>query len=438
MSNPIGAVDAGLSVAQTQLGFQNMVNTADPVTQINEISQMAAGFTNLVNNPVVAAATNASAALVTLSKMALDAKDGKPLSVGDALSVAGNLVSVAAALAITLSPVGRAAGILAKAAIGIGVGQIFGGISAAAASEFTAASNWVERRDPLTLDLDADGLETVGINPTAPILFDHDGDGVKTGTGWVSPDDGFLVLDRNGNGTIDSGIELFGDSTPLSTGGNAADGFAALAAEDTNLDGKVSATDARFANLRIWRDLNQDGISQSSELATLASLNITSLNVAKTANSQLLANGNVIADLGTYTKTDGTLGTLGDTAQLGDINLTENTFISQFTDTIPISVAAAALPEMQGSGRVRDLREASEFVFHAGDRAGHLCRRPHPHRPGGPTRCLAQSLEQHQHPRDHHYRCLCRPRADDQLRRRHQRQRGLPGMAGQADHTGTL
>ena len=243
----------------------------------------------------------------------------------------------------------------------MGLGDFLNGIGASINDFFTASSKWLPPRDPLTLDLDGDGLETIGINPTAPILFDHNGDGVKTATGWVKPDDGFLVLDRNGNGVIDNGRELFGDSTPLAGGGNAVDGFAALAAEDTNLDGKVSATDARFANLRVWRDLNQDGISQSSELATLASLNITSLNVAKTANSQLLANGNVIADLGTYTKTDGTLGTLGDTAQLGDINLAENTFISQFTDTIPISVAAAALPEMQGSGRVRDLREAASL-----------------------------------------------------------------------------
>ncbi|MEQ1593230.1 MAG: hypothetical protein ABL892_12705 [Thiobacillaceae bacterium] len=212
-------------------------------------------------------------------------------------------------------------------------------------SNFTGASNFIERRDPLTLDLDGDGLETLGLSTTAPILFDHDGDGVKTATGWVSPDDGFLVLDRNGNGTIDSGRELFGDSTPLAAGGTAADGFAALAQEDTNLDGKVDALDTRFASLRIWRDLNSDGISQAGELTTLAASNIAAIHVAKTEHSTLLANGNVIADLGTYVKTDGSLGTLGDTAQLGDIDLAENTFISHFTDSVPITAEAAALPD---------------------------------------------------------------------------------------------
>ncbi|MDP2831692.1 MAG: calcium-binding protein [Pseudomonadota bacterium] len=241
-------------------------------------------------------------------------------------------------------------------------GAAINGIESSIATLFTAATNWTQPRyDPLTLDLDGDGLETLGISATAPILFDHDGDGVKTSTGWVKPDDGFLVLDRNGNGVIDSGRELFGDSTPLSTGGNAADGFAALAQEDTNLDGKVDAADTRFANLRIWRDLNQDGISQAGELTTLAANNIASLTVAKTENFTLLGNGNVIADLGAYTKTDGTTATLGETAQLGDIDLAENTFISQFTDSVPLTAEAQALPDMQGSGQVRDLREATSL-----------------------------------------------------------------------------
>jgi hypothetical protein len=59
-------------------------------------------------------------------------------------------------------------------------------------------------RDPLTLDLDGDGIETVA----AGVLFDHTGEGRRAATGWVGPDDGYLVLDRNGNGTIDDGREL--------------------------------------------------------------------------------------------------------------------------------------------------------------------------------------------------------------------------------------
>ena len=223
------------------------------------------------------------------------------------------------------------------------------------------------RVDPLILDLDNDGLETIGINTGNPILFDHNGNGVRTATGWVKGDDAFLVLDRNGNGSIDNGRELFGDSTPLSAGGVAADGFAALAQEDTNGDGKVDSLDARFASLRLWRDLNQDGVSQAGELFTLSSQGIIALNLAKTANSQILANGNQIADLGGYVRSDGSTGTLGEvTAQLGDINLTNNPFYSQFTDPIPLSEQARNLPDIQGAGLVRSLREAASLPTAAG------------------------------------------------------------------------
>ncbi|NOT83333.1 MAG: hypothetical protein HOP02_00835 [Methylococcaceae bacterium] len=155
----------------------------------------------------------------------------------------------------------------------------------------------VTRSDPLTLDLDGDGLETTGFNATTPIYFDHDVNGIKEGTGWVLPDDGLLVLDRNGNGIIDNGTELFGDHTPLAAGGNAVDGFAALTAEDSNLNGKIDAGDTNFNNLKVWRDLNQDGTSQPNELYTLAAQNIATINLTQIAHSQLLPNGNQIADL---------------------------------------------------------------------------------------------------------------------------------------------
>ena len=225
---------------------------------------------------------------------------------------------------------------------------------------FQSAVIFTRPGDPLTLDLDGDGLETVGINPSSPILFDHDADGVKTATGWVEPDDAFLVFDRNGNGTIDTGRELFGDSTALYAGGLAADGFAALAQEDTNQDGLVSAADANWNSLRLWRDLNQDGVSQANELLTLASQGITALKVARTEHSQTLANGNQIADLGACIRTDGSEGVLGEVvAEMGDINLASNPFFSQYSDSIPLTEAAQGIADMQGSGRVRGLREAA-------------------------------------------------------------------------------
>ena len=114
------------------------------------------------------------------------------------------------------------------------------------------ALDFILRSDPLTLDLDADGIETTSAN--TGITFDFDGDGLKTGTGWVKGDDGFLVLDRNGNGTIDTGRELFGVDTVKRNGQKAVNGFDALSDLDSNADGVFDAKDAQFANVRVWED----------------------------------------------------------------------------------------------------------------------------------------------------------------------------------------
>lgn len=69
---------------------------------------------------------------------------------------------------------------------------------------------------PLILDLDGDGVETIGTN--SGVYFDHANDGFKENTGWVGKDDGLLVRDINGNGQIDNGTELFGNNSVLSNG----------------------------------------------------------------------------------------------------------------------------------------------------------------------------------------------------------------------------
>ncbi len=99
-------------------------------------------------------------------------------------------------------------------------------------------------RDPLVLDLDGDGIETVAANGFNGVLFDNNNDGIKMATGWIDSDDSFLVRDLNGNGLIDSGAEQFGDTTALSNGALAFDGFAALADLDSNGDGIVNVQDS--------------------------------------------------------------------------------------------------------------------------------------------------------------------------------------------------
>ncbi|WP_293266580.1 calcium-binding protein, partial [Neptunomonas sp.] len=219
---------------------------------------------------------------------------------------------------------------------------------------FQNAFNWAARGDPLVLDLDGDGIETIAADGS--VLFDHDGDGVKNGTGWISADDGMLVLDLNGNGTIDNGGELFGDNTLKADGSKAIHGFDALAELDTNGDGLVNASDTQFAALRVWQDLNQDGISQANELSTLSDLNILSINTDSVSSTINIGNNNQSIAQGTYTKVDGTEGVSG---AAGSLNLAENNFFREFPDQITIPDHLKSLPNMQGSGAVRDLKEAT-------------------------------------------------------------------------------
>ena len=209
-----------------------------------------------------------------------------------------------------------------------------------------------QQYDPLALDLDGSGkIETVGLN--AGVLFDHDADGVKTGTGWVAAGDGLVVRDINKNGQIDSGREIFGDNTILSNGQKAKDAFEAIADLDANKDGKVDAKDAAFSELKIWNDKNQNGISEASELKTLTELGVTSISThASITGVQNSANGNVEIGFSSFERADGSTG------NSGAFNFVGNPVNSEFTDTVDTSLVMD-IPNISGTGMVRDLREAA-------------------------------------------------------------------------------
>ncbi len=128
-----------------------------------------------------------------------------------------------------------------------------------------------EVQDPLVIDLDGDGIELTDADSGA--RFDLTGDGTTEQTGTVSGDDAFLAYDRNGNGQIDSGKELFGDQH------GAANGFAELAKFDDNADNRIDAQDAVFSGLRLWTDRNTNGSSEAAELRTLPEAGITAINL---------------------------------------------------------------------------------------------------------------------------------------------------------------
>lgn len=170
--------------------------------------------------------------------------------------------------------------------------------------------NCVSDQSPLILDLDGNGVQTVGL--AANIHFDINADGTQEQTGWVGANDAFLVVDRNQNGTIDDGSELFGNNTRLANGDKAANGFAALADYDSNQDGIIDANDEKFAQLKVWRDANQDGKSDARELFGLETAGVHSLSLDFTNSDKVVA-GNRYAQVGSYTTATGA------TAEMTDV-----------------------------------------------------------------------------------------------------------------------
>ena len=100
--------------------------------------------------------------------------------------------------------------------------------------------------------------------------------------GWTAPgaDEAFLVLDRDHDGKITSGVELFGTVTPLTDGRIAGNGFNALVQLDNNHDGVIDEHDAIWSGLLLWRDLSHDGISQPFELTPVATSSLKSISLA--------------------------------------------------------------------------------------------------------------------------------------------------------------
>lgn len=207
-----------------------------------------------------------------------------------------------------------------------------------------------EIRSPLAIDLDGDGVETVSVDNG--VYFDHDGNGFAEKTGWIGKDDGILVRDLNNNGQIDDGSELFGDQTILSNGEKAANGFEALADLDSNHDGVFDGDDDAFGEIKVWQDLNQNGVVDDGELKTLNEAGITSINLNYQNQTITDNNGNEHNQTGSFTKTDATTGII-----------TDVWFDVDYADTIDlanveISDEIAELPNVDGFGNVHDLHTA--------------------------------------------------------------------------------
>lgn len=199
--------------------------------------------------------------------------------------------------------------------------------------------------DPLVLDLDGDGVELISITQSTA-SFDLDADDFREQTGWVKADDGMLTLDANGDGKINDIRELFGDALT--------DGFDELKTLDSNNDNIINASDAQFGQLKIWRDLNQDGITDTGELKTLAQLNIASISLA-TTQSGVTNEGNLIRSVGKYTRTNG--------IQRDAVSLwfAADLLNTSYDEPFELKAETLFLPTTRGYGKLPDLYIAASL-----------------------------------------------------------------------------
>jgi hypothetical protein len=133
------------------------------------------------------------------------------------------------------------------------------------------------------------------------VQFDIHADGRRQQLAWTSAgwNGGFLALDGDGKGRIDNGTQLFTE-LPAQPGASVkvrATGFPALATFDQpenggNGDGQIDSRDAVYSKLRVWVDLNHNGVSDPGELFSLPQLGISSISLKHEKNRWIDAFGN--------------------------------------------------------------------------------------------------------------------------------------------------
>ena len=156
-----------------------------------------------------------------------------------------------------------------------------------------------DRGCPVVLDLDGDGFHFAGRGD--PVAFDLDTDGAPESMTWTSAGEGdaFLVLDRNGDGAVNDGAELFGTSTPLADGGIAPNGYFALAEFDEAFlggdgDQWISGSDLGYWQLQLWVDYNHNGLSEPEELQTLPEAGVSRIGLRYMRSERRDRHGNYL------------------------------------------------------------------------------------------------------------------------------------------------
>jgi len=165
-----------------------------------------------------------------------------------------------------------------------------------AAPEPDTAPQPVRRTDPLVLDLGGEGVNT---NAVQQVRFDIDADGRLDTVNQLDENNAYLALDRNANGRIDNGAELFGDQH------GATNGFEELRNFDDNGDGQINALDSIFTELRLFR-------ASSNETQSLTDAGVRSIKLDYQNTDIALNTYDRIAQLSSYEREDGTSGEVAD------------------------------------------------------------------------------------------------------------------------------
>ena len=211
-----------------------------------------------------------------------------------------------------------------------------------------------ETYDPIVIDFNKNGITSTRLDNT--VYFDHDNNGFKEATAWIEKDDGLLALDKNGNGKIDNGNELFGNHTISNTiygytDKKATNGYEALKAYDLNNDNVIDEKDEIFNKLKIWKDKNSNGITDDGELSSLTHNNIKSidLNYKEIAMDE---NSNTVKQSSKVTLKDGSTLDANDVWFKVNLNKTKEEDIN-----IPLEIRS--LPKVKAFGNLNSLQVAA-------------------------------------------------------------------------------
>lgn len=214
-----------------------------------------------------------------------------------------------------------------------------------------ARASMARQYDPLIIDLNENNLYSTTLQDGT--YYDYGEDGMKEKTAWADRGDGFLVYDRNGDGTIDNAGEFFGDKTLLEDGTYAANGFLALSQYDENGDGVIDSADTIFSNLSVWQDINGNGITEEGEMKSLDELGIVGIEIAQGENRYTDENGNTVIAEAVVHMADGS------TRSVGAMAFEIDSVDTQLEKEIEVSASVQLfMPNLKGSGNVLTLHQA--------------------------------------------------------------------------------